>query len=364
MLENAKISYRYLIGIIAMTISPTAILYLPTLNYKEAKHDSWMSVIVVMVFGLLVVVLVTALGKMYPGKTIMQYSTDILGKVLGKIIGLVICLYFIYINATILREFAEMLAGPFMPNTNIMVFTIGIILPSIYALYKGFEVVARVNVIIFPIFMLSIFLIMLLGLENMDFTRLTPILEKGIEPVLKGAYRQLIWFGETFVLTMLIPYIDMPNKVRKISLIAVALVALLGVTINIDIVTTFGDRTETLTYPFLSLARYIQFGKFLERMDSLLMIIWIAGVFIKITIFYYCSVLGIAQLLNLKHYATPTIPVGICLVLLSSYLWPSLSAVKYELAYIAILPYTLVQFCIPLLLWTIASIKRRFSHEN
>lgn len=364
MLENAKISYRYLIGIIVMTISPTAILYLPTMNYKEAKQDSWMAVLLVMFFGLFVTIIVTKLGQMYPGKTIIEYSNDIVGRPIGKILGLIICVYFIYINATILREFSELLAGPFMPNTDIIVFATGILLPSIYAIYKGFEVIARVNVIIFPLFILSIFIIMLLGLQNMDFTMLAPILEKGFVPVLTGAYRQLTWYGETFTLTMIIPYIDMPNKVRKISLIAVLLVTLLSVTINIDLISTFGARTETLTYPFLSLARYVNFGEFLERMDSLLMIIWIAGVFIKITIFYYCAVLGISQLFHLKNHYKPALPVGIILALLSAYLWPSIAAVKYELAYISIIPYTLVQFCIPFILMIIALIKRSFSHEK
>ncbi len=364
MLEQVKISYRSLIGLILITISPTAILYLPNITYKEAKQDGWISIFIVMFFGFLVTYIITTLGLMYKDKTIIEYSSDILGNFLGKVIGFVLCIYFIYINATVIREFTELLSGPFLPGTAGIIFSVGILLPCIYAIFKGFEVITRVNAIIFPIFMVAIIMIMVVSSSSMDFQKLTPILAEGIEPVLKGSYRQLIWFGETLTLAMVMPYIDSPNKIKKITLLTIFFITLLGICVNISIVTTFGARTETLTYAFLELSRNVHLGNFIERLDSILMIIWVAAVFMKITIFYYCSVLAISQLFHLKRYNIPTIPVGIILILLATYLWKSLPALKYELEYIAILPYTIVQLGIPLILLIVATIKRRFIYEK
>ncbi|WP_339366102.1 GerAB/ArcD/ProY family transporter, partial [Vallitalea maricola] len=89
------------------------------------------------ILGLLVVYVITELGTMYKDRTIIQYSGDIIGKIPSKILGFLYCCHFIYINTFILREFAELLAGAFMIETPILFFIIGIILPSIYGVYKG-----------------------------------------------------------------------------------------------------------------------------------------------------------------------------------------------------------------------------------
>lgn len=362
MLEDGKISYKSTVGLIITTIAPTAILYLPTMTYLEAKQDGWISVLVITVFGIVVAYMLTSLGLMYKNKTIIQYSSDIVGKIPGKIIGLIFCCYFIHINAVIIREFAELLSGPFMPETPMLFFIIGIILPSIYGVYKGFEVIVRTNRIIFPIFMLSILAILLYAAKDMDFRRLQPVFAEGMEPVLVGAYRHIIWFSETVVITMFIPYIDKPSKVKKMLFLAVIIVGLLGVFINISIVTTFGGDTLYLTYPYLSLARYVSVG-FVERLDSIIMFMWIGGVFIKIAVFHYCAVLALAQWLEIKDYRVLSAPVGVVLVILSFILWGSLTVLKQQITYVLVIPYIIVQVFIPLLLFVIAKIKKKVSNR-
>lgn len=361
MLEDGKISYKSIVGLIITTIAPTAILYLPTMTYKEAKQDGWISVLVITIFGILVAYMITSLGLMYRNKTIIQYSSDIVGKIPSKIIGFIYCCYFIHINAVIIREFAELLSGPFMPETPILFFIIGIILPSIYGVYKGLEVIVRTNRILFPIFMLSIIAILLYAAKDMDMRKLQPVLAEGAMPVIMGAYRHVIWFSETIVIAMFIPYIDKANKARKMTIIAVIIVGILGVFINVSIVAIFGVNTEYLTYPYLSLARYVNVG-FIERLDSIIMFMWIGGVFIKIAVFHYCAVLAMAQWLEIKDYRVLAAPVGGVLIILSYVLWGSLTVIKQQIAYILIIPYAIMQVFIPLLLFILAKIKRKLKN--
>ncbi|GMQ62723.1 GerAB/ArcD/ProY family transporter [Vallitalea maricola] len=357
MLEDGKISYKCVVGIIFMTIAPTAILYLPTITYKEARQDGWISVLITTLFGLLVAYAIIDLGTMYKSKTIIEYSTDIIGKVPSKILGFLYCCYFIYINAFIIREFAELLAGAFMIETPILFFIISIILPSIYGVYKGLEVIVRVNQIIFPIFMISILAIILYSLKDMDFTNIFPILDNGIQPVIIGGYRNLLWFTEVFVLAIFMPYINRPEKVRKLSFISILIIGLLGALINLSIVATFGANTKHLTYPYLSLARYVSVG-FVERLDSIIMFMWIAGVYIKIVIYHYCATLAIGQWLKFKKFELLSIPIGLLLVILSYILWDSLVKLKYEVKYIVIVPFIIMQGVIPVLLFILTKIKK------
>ncbi|GKX31054.1 spore germination protein YndE [Vallitalea longa] len=363
MFEDGKISYRSVVGIIITTIGPTAILYLPTITYKEAKQDGWISVLITTIFGFIVAYSVANLGNMYKDKTIIQYSKDIIGKIPGKIIGFAYCIHFIYINAFILREFAELLAGAFMSKTPILFFVIGIILPSIYGVYKGLEVIIRINQIIFPIFMLSILAILAFSLKDTDFTRILPILDNGIEPIITGGYRNLLWFTEVVVLAMFIPYINEQKKIKKPITIALLIVGVLGAFINLIIVATFGANTEYLTYPYLSLTRYISVG-FLERLDAIILFMWIAGVYMKIVVFHYCATLALGQWLNIKKFKILAIPIGILLVVLSYVLWDNLELLKYQIAYIFVTPFVIIQGVIPVLLYIIALIRNKFNKKK
>jgi spore germination protein KB len=86
---------------------------------------------------------------MFKDKTIIQYSETIAGRIPGKLIGLIYCGFFIYIDAVILREFADFFTSVFFPETPLVFFSISIILASIYAVRQGLEVIARVNEIFF-----------------------------------------------------------------------------------------------------------------------------------------------------------------------------------------------------------------------
>jgi hypothetical protein len=52
----------------------------------------------------------------------------------------------------------------------------------------------------------------------------------------------------------------------------------------------------------MSAARYISITDFLQNLESIIMAIWVAGTFIKISVLYYALVLGTAQWLNLSDY--------------------------------------------------------------
>lgn len=360
MIEQGKVSYKQLISMIVLTISPTAILYLPTITYKEAKQDGWISILVVTVYAIFITYVIVNLNNMFHGRTIIQYSNEIVGRYIGKGIGLLYCILYIYLNATVIREFSEVLAGPFMSETPLLFFTIGIMLPSMYGVYKGIEAIGRTAQMIFPIFMGAVVIIILLGINDMDFNRLKPILAEGYTPILKGASRQISWFSQTIILTIITPFTNIPKKTGKMAYIAVIIVSIMIILVNISIIATFGEEVELMNYPFLSFARYIRVVGSIERLDSIIMFLWIGGVFIKIVILHYCAVIAIGQLFSVKDYRILSIPIGIILIILSNTLWGSLTHLKESIKMINVPFNTMVQAGIPTVLIFIEKIKRRF----
>jgi len=359
MLEDGKISNRQAILLVIVTIFPTAILFLPTFIYREAKQDSWLSVVLGIFLGIIVTYIITSLGLMFKDKTIIQYSEIIAGKAPGKVIGLIYCVFFIYRNTLIAREFSEFLVGPFLPETPILVFTVGIILASVYVVRSGLEVIARVNETISPLLLIVIGSIFALVINDMEFKKLMPVLADGLAPVVKGAYSQVLWFGETIVVTMFIPYLNIPQKARRSAVTAVIFVGLLGICTMVGGVAVFGAQTGRLEYPVLSIARYISVGDFLERMDPLIVFMWVGGVFIKIAVFHYCTVLALAQWLNLKDYRPLVVPVGSILVVFSVILWENIVELIGQLEKIVPVPFLIIEVGIPIILLIAAKLKRK-----
>lgn len=359
MLEGGKISNNQLVKLFLITVSSTAILFGPTISYRYARQDSWLSIILAAVYGIVLISIITSLGMIFKGKTIIQYSEIAVGKVLGKPISLLYCLFFIYINAFVVREFSELLVGVFLPETPMGFFTIAIIIASTYAVRKGLEVIARINDLFFPLYVVAFIAVFALVIQEMDFKNLAPVLAEGFMPVLEGAYINTVWFSEAIIAAMFIPYINKPGKTFKPLLLAVILLGLVGALTLIGVVATFGSQIELLEYPVLSLARYIRASDFLIRADPFIVFMWIAGVFVKIAVFHYCAVLAIAQLLSLKDYRPLVMPIGIILAVLSIVLFSNIIELINQIERLIPVLGLVIQGGIPAVLLIVAKLRKR-----
>lgn len=361
MLKKEKISSKQVTYLLFITIISTAMIFLPARFYSVSKQDSWIAVILGGLFGILFAIIVSKLGIMYQDKTIIEYSQIILGKTLGKIIGLIFFLAFFYINIVVLREFSELAVGSFYPQTPQIFFLIAMILVSTYAVFQGLEVIARVNEIVFAIFCFLVLVLFFFNIPDMDFKQLAPILANGMRPVIKGAYSPALWYIELIVLTIFIPSLNIPTRAIKASVLSIVLIIILGTMTMIGLVAIFGQQTATMTFPFLSLGRFVNIANFLEQMDSFILLIWVSGVFIKITVFHYCTVFSLSQLLNLKDYKPIIWPLAVAKVVFAVILWNNTTQMIFQLNTYINNIYTIGIGGLIALLFIIAQIQRHLS---
>ncbi len=207
MREEGIISNRQAVLLIVSTILPTSFMFLPSIMYQEARQDTWISILLVTIFGLAAGPVFASLGSRFPGRTIIQYSETILGRLAGKILAFTYLFFFFYADTFIIRQFGEFLSSVLMLETPISVFIIGIIFTSGYAVYSGLEVLARVNEIILPLVLVLIILIAGMVLPEMDSANFLPLLEKGFLPPLKGAFPAALFFSQSTVMLMFIPFL-------------------------------------------------------------------------------------------------------------------------------------------------------------
>lgn len=356
--ETKKISQRQIIYLLIITIASTALLFLPSLIYEEAKQDGWLSIVLMTIYGIAVAYIITSLGIVFKDKTIIQYSEIIAGRVLGKLLGLAYIIYFIHINSLTVREFGDFMTLFYM-ETPVLFFVLALIIASAYAVYHGLEIFTRINEVYFYIFISIIIAIIVLNFMDMDFKQLTPVLADGLMPVAKAAYHQIFWFSEIIVIAMLIPSLRSTQTVRRATIISIVLIGTLALFLFIGIVAIFGAQTSRYIYPLFMFVRYISVADFIERTDTFFFITWVSNALIKTTLLYYCTVLAISQWLGLKDYKPLIIPIGLVLIYLPFFLWSNISEVLEQLSTMLFFPYSIIQAGVPLILLIVAKFKNR-----
>ncbi|OCL27172.1 hypothetical protein U472_06765 [Orenia metallireducens] len=359
--EKGRVSNLQITLLIITLVIATADVLLPSFVAQQAQQDSWISVIVGTISGLIFINFFLVLGLKHSDKTIVQYACDILGKPLGKIVGFMYIYFFFFNTVITARELQEILGLFFNIETSI--FNILIIILAAYSLYGGLEVIARLNNMLLPLGMLTLVFIGLLNIPKMNFSYFLPILSEGIVPPLRGALLIQTWLLKSIVLLQLIPFIRKKEKLhRNISIATIMLGN--GLMVGVLLIAIFGPLTEHMIFPALGYVRLISFGKYIEHIDALIMLIWLAGIFINIAIYYYAAVLGLAQLLSLKTYKPMISPVGILIICFSIIIAKNQTELLDFIHYIYPFYISTIAIVIPTILLLVSIIKNKHKRDE
>jgi len=360
-LDKGRISSVQLLLIICMLDGATGIFFLASEVAKIAGPDSWISVsILPSLYGLLVAGVVIALAKRFPYKVFTEYLPDVVGKIPGKLLAAVYTLSFIFVASVILNEGTTFINAAFMPRTPLSVFDVMLAVVAIYGAYLGIECIARENELIFSLFMISILLTLALVTTDINLNNLKPVFENGILPAIKAAPMICPLRGYVFFILMLYPYLNQKQEAAKVALLFLLIYTVYPVWAMLTIVGLLGGQvTGHLVFPYLVLARYISVGNFLDRMEILIAVIWIAGVFMKLAVFYHSAAIAAANTLGLRSYRATLLPIAIITVIISRTLFPTILKLTTFLSQTYPIYALIGELAIPALILLIALIRKR-----
>jgi len=324
-LEKGKISPGQAAVLMILTVLATENLIQPTISANYARADAWMLTVFAAVFQLGLIFIIDRTGKMFPGESPVHWTRTVLGTYLGMAVIILYLFYQLWLNCLIIRTIAEFLLTAFMPDTPIAVFVIVLTLLAAWVVKAGLEVLVRCATFIIPVFLVTFCLILVLLVREMDLSQITPVLEQGIKPVLKGSILPIVWRGEIVLMFFLWPYLNRPEQGFKAMVWVVVAITIVMLPTTIAVTTIFGPTAPHHIFPTYALVRYISVGQFVERVDAVVMALWIAGAFIKIGAFYYVVCLVLSELLKLKEYQAVVYPLGVIQGVLSIAVAPNVA---------------------------------------
>jgi spore germination protein KB len=361
-LEKGIISIRQFILLVAYTTIGDSILVLPSILAVESQQDAWISGLIGLIAGVLVVSILSMVGRLYPHLTLVEVIQKILGNWIGSLVAIVFLVYPLFSVAAYLREMGDFMVTEMMPETPIQAILILGISICVMATSLGIEVIARTVEIFFPWVMVLFLIFILFLLPLIEIDNLKPILENGFKPVLSGSLSFTAFtFMELVVFLMIFPNVQHANKIHM-SFIKGALFGgiVLIILMTISILVLGADLTARNIYPSYSLAKKVHIGTFLERVEAIIALMWILTIFCKISIFFYVFVVGLAQLLKLKEYRVLILPAALIMIALALSIVPNITYFKMVTA--DYWPFFDLTFAIilPLLLLAVYGIRKGF----
>lgn len=350
--------------LIFLTIVSSAILYMPAITAERAKQSAWIASMVASLAGFVSLWVIVKLGQRFPQHTLPQYSEIILGKILGKFVGGLYVLYFLVVNILVIRQFSDFLTVTSMPETPGLIFNALIVLIGAYAASKGIEVIARMTQFVLPLFVFTLVFLFALATPNVELGMLQPFLEGGIQPILWGSVVPASWYGEIVVLAILLPMVNRTQEVKRKGALALLAAMIFLTADTLVTLTIFGPNlTGDLLFPFWYLAKYIEIGNYLQRVESLLVYLWMTGIVIKVAVFHYLICLTTTQVLNLKKYKLLSYGVVIVQIMGATFLFKNTSQLSEFLSQ-NWPPFGLIfEVGLPVILLAIAVIRRRKARE-
>ena len=275
-MSKSKIGTVEAIMLIITIIVTHTILSLPRDILSSQKSASILNLIYISIIAILVAFLIFKLLKNFPGLDIIDISEFVGGKLFKAIVGIIFITYFIVSSAILLRNFCESLKVIYYPMTNI-VFIIALFVIAICIANRfDFSATLKTNLLIIPIVLVSIMLLFLANMNKFVPQRLFPILGEGMFNTFILGLGNLASFGGIAYLYFLPPLLKEPEKMKKIALVSVVITAiyLILCVATLLFMFSFFVNTNEIT-PLYNTTRYIEFGNFFQRLDSLFLLIWI-----------------------------------------------------------------------------------------
>ncbi|MDQ0337900.1 spore germination protein [Caldalkalibacillus uzonensis] len=291
---NYKISSLEMsISIMAMCLG-IAVFVLPrALAETMNSPDGWMSI---MISGLTVaglVTLYTRLQRHFPGQTLMGYLRQgTLGKWWAMLMGMAYVLYFLSNAAYVVRTLVFMVRMYALDRTPSEAIASLFLLSTTYAVSKGLQGIIHLNLLFLPITLFIGLGILCFNIPSMELSNLLPVLGEGVSPILNGVKETIVAFLGIEIIFFFMAHMT-SNHLRATPLNSgVFLLTLVYVMVTVMSYAVFSLETvKVITFPTIELAKEVEVpGGFFERLESLMITIWIMTIFNTVTMAKFLTV--------------------------------------------------------------------------
>lgn len=268
--------------IIANTLITSSLITLPQIMTQLSEQNTWL--VPLITYPLVLFILLLCLKG--ERNSIHEDPKSKLSKLFTIILG--IFLLTSYLRD--LRAFIDYISSYLLPNTPIEVISIVLSITLLYISTSGLEVIARITVIQFVVLAVLILALPILTVNEIDITNIAPIINQDeMINMMKSSFIFFPWMGEAFIAFYLVRFIGKKKDLNRGVLLGVSLGFLLFFVLTFTDIAVLGEQiVSDATYPNIIMIQEINITDFLDRIDLIIVIIWMPTLLSKLALTLYC----------------------------------------------------------------------------
>lgn len=311
--NNDLITVPQTVALMITTILEIGLLSLPRQVAAYANSDGWIIVIIGGILAFVGSLILSALIKLFPNDTFIEYSQRVMGKGPGFILGIVVIIYFTLATAIVIRTFAEVTNAFMLHRTPREFIIITQMLLTVYLIRHGIEPTARTAELVLPFLIIPVFAMYIIAIPKADFSELLPFFNTPLKDMARGSLNSMFSFFGIEILLMLGPYMRSPKRIYWVMFVSTVSATLIYLFVVIVVFVTIGvEDSKLLLWPGMTIIRTIMApGRIFERLDALALALWTIASFTTANSLYFTGSLACAHLLKsreFKYFITISFP--------------------------------------------------------
>lgn len=361
--ENTVIGPGLLFTFLFSSLFGFEVMQLPHAAIKYGGPNEYWGLLISLGLSIIVILQLVALQKRFPGKSVIQYMPEIVGKPLGKLLGTIYILFLIVLLSWTMRAVAEHFNTYFLLRTPSWVIIALTLLSVTYLAHTGIEGMSRLASFVFPLAFIFITLSTVVSFQFFDLDKIRPVFYIQGNTIPTVTLESFYSFFALSVLFVVLPYLTEQNKAMKTILTANLLAFIPTFLLVMAAIGTFGPNgVLRYSWPVMEVMKNTNLPYIFQTFGLFFAVTWLSQLFVASGGFYYAAAQATSELIEGVNYKTVVLILFPVILILSN-LVPSSIDFREWLGYLRISGFAVV-FGLPLLLWLLTALLGRGDLQN
>lgn len=279
---NDKLSRSQVLAVIFTALLSPVTQPLQEIAIGIAGRTAWISVALTAIPLVVIVVFMKALLKTRnDGEGLAEIICRALGPILGRVVVFVYALWMILFTAFMLRSGSERFSSAIFPQSRPWIFAAGMLLLIMIAALGKAGSLGRFAEVLRPVLIIIFVLICLFSVSGVKASNLLPISRLDAAPTLTAVLPLLNVMSVIVFISFLERYTDAP-PIKARQFLLPLLTALLFLTVlDLEVIGSYGaELAGKLRNPFFLMVRGISVFGTLERIEAVVIAVWVVTDFV------------------------------------------------------------------------------------
>lgn len=291
MKTDYSFNLRQLLSLGAVLFLAPALRLVPGSSAASAGRAAWFSVLLALPgLALYARFLAAFMGCRRERESLAELCLRALGPVWGKAALTGLALWFLLYAGFMLRAGADRIIITIYPNTRSAVFVLPMGLLGLTAALGAGRTLVRSAKLVLPIVLGALILVLIFALSSIRRSNLLPLTIFHMPGAMLGSLATVDVVVLPAYTALFLPRLRREESMFRPLLLWMGALVLILFWLNTSIIGSFGaELTDKLSQPFFVLVRNLVFFRSLERVEALIVTLWIFSDFVLVSTCLYCA---------------------------------------------------------------------------